>query len=133
MVDRYQRQVDSIGDRLGGVGADEERSCQAGAGGHRHRVDTLQGTTGALQRLLQDGHDRLHMLARGELRHHATVASVELHLRGDDAGQNLPPIADDGGGRLVAGSLNAEDVQATVSGRAAIRRAAQLGISFPLW
>jgi hypothetical protein len=132
VVDRQKGDVAGVGDRLGGVGADQQRPRQAGAGGHRHGVDVAQGAAGAVQRLVQDGDDRLDVLARGELRHDAAVAGVQLDLGGDDAGEQPAAVADDGGCGLVAGGLDAEDVQAAVSGRAATRRAAQWGIPLAL-
>lgn len=57
---------------------------------------------------------------------------MQLYLGGDDAGEQVSPVADDGGGRLVAGGLDAEDVQEAPSGRAAMRMAAQWGISLLL-
>jgi hypothetical protein len=72
------------------------------------------------------------VLAGGELRHDAAVEGVQLDLGGDDAGEQAAAVADDGGGGLVAGGLDAEEVQAAVSGRAATRRAAQWDIPLAL-
>ena len=47
---------------------------------------------------------------RGDFRHHAAEAAVQIVLRGHDRGQHLQPIGDDRRGRFVAGGFEGEDV-----------------------
>ena len=49
------------------------------------------------------------MLAAGELRDDAAVEGVEVDLAGNDGGEGVGAMADDGGGGLVAGGFDAED------------------------
>ena len=49
------------------------------------------------------------VLAAGELGDDPAVEGVEVDLAGDDGGESLGAVADDGSGGLVAGGLDAED------------------------
>ena len=96
--------------------------------------------TGGILRALKGAHESLRDWNRRSLKQHRVAAGVScLALRGGAPGCNAylgqvapAAVADDGGCGLVAGGLNAEDVQAAVSGRAATRRAAQWGIPLAL-
>ena len=55
------------------------------------------------------------MLARGELGHDAAVRGVDLVLGQDDVAQDLVPVRQDGGRRLVAGRFDAQDVHGSPS------------------
>ena len=56
------------------------------------------------------------MRSRGDLRHDAAEAPVQLVLRGDDRGEHRQLVGDHGRRRLVAGGLDREDVQGITSG-----------------
>ena len=44
-----------------------------------------------------------------EFRHHPAVTGMLVDLRGDHVGQDLPTVANDGGGSFVTGRFDAED------------------------
>jgi len=64
----------------------------------------------SLRALLDDRRDRAKVLARGELRDDAAVGRVQLNLARNNGGSRRAAIADDGGGRFVAGGFDREDV-----------------------
>jgi hypothetical protein len=49
--------------------------------------------------------------AGGELGDDAAMGGVERDLRGDDRGDDLPPVAEDRGRGLVAAGLDGQEVQ----------------------
>ena len=61
------------------------------------------------QRLLDDGGDRLDMMAGGDLRHDAAILGVALDLRCHHGGSNVGAILEQRRGGLVAGALDPED------------------------
>lgn len=67
-----------------------------------------QGNACLLHRFLQHDGNRLHMLARSDLRHDAAEALVDVDLAGDLIRQHFAPAANDGHGRLVAACLDRE-------------------------
>ena len=68
---------------------------------------------GVLERAGDQSVDDLHMGPRGDLRHHAAIARVfgdlAQHLVGQDFAASVEAAADNGGGGLVAGRLDAEN------------------------
>jgi hypothetical protein len=108
VVDGDQRQPAGRGQRLGGGDADEQRAHEAGALGDRDAVDAVEGRLRLRQRVVDDRVDELEVVARRDLRHHAAEAVVDA-LGGDDVGEYLAAVADDGGTGVVAGSLERED------------------------
>ena len=109
MVDRHEREAARPGDRLRGREADEQRADETGALGDGDPADVVEAPPRVVERRAQDRRNELEVPSRGDLRHHAAVPRVELGLRGDDRGEQLAVLGDDGGGRLVAGRLEAED------------------------
>ncbi len=63
------------------------------------------------ERLVDDGQDPLDVRPRGDLRHDAAEAAVQLVLGGHDAAENLQGVGDDRRGRFVAGGLQEEEVR----------------------
>jgi hypothetical protein len=61
-----------------------------------------------LEGVVDDRVDELEVVARGDLRHHAAEAVVDA-LGGDDVGEDLAAVGDDGGAGVVAGGLERED------------------------
>jgi hypothetical protein len=59
--------------------------------------------------LLDDRHDLVQMLARGELRHDDAETLVRYYLRGDNGRDQPAPVAYDRRRRLGAGAFDAED------------------------
>jgi len=108
VVDRDQRQPPRGGNRLGGAEADQEGADQAGAGGHRDRLDVLQRNARFRQRCLDHRHRQLQMVARSHLGDDAAEAGVRLVLRGDHVGEDARPV-DDGSAGVIAGGLDREN------------------------
>jgi len=109
VVDRSEGQPPRPGERLRRRQPDEERADQPRALRDRDPFDPVEPDPGLAERLAQDGRNELEMSSRRDLRHDAAVLRVQLRLRGDDVGQDLAVVRDDGRGRLVAGRLEAED------------------------
>ena len=109
VVDRDQRLVCRIGQRLGRAHADEQRAHQARAIGHSNRIDVRQGHVRLLQAFIHHRIDALHVLARGNLRHHAAVHRMQRNLRRNDRGDDLAAVADDRRRRLVTAGFNRKD------------------------
>ncbi len=102
MVDAHQRQAAPQGDALGGVDAHQQRPRQPRPVGHGHRVRVIVAHVGLPHRLLNHGNDGLDVGAGSDLGKDAAVLGVQIHLRGDDVGEDAPPVLDHGGGRFVA-------------------------------
>ena len=93
-----------------------ERTNKAGACGDAHGREVGRGQrvaaevrAGLCHGLLVDAHDRLDMLAAGNLGHHTAKARVEVDGGGDHARAHGAVRVHHGHGRLVAGGLDRED------------------------
>ena len=102
-------QAASEGERLGGVQPDQERAGQPRTSGDRDGRQVGPAYPGFGERPPDGRHDGEEVLARGDFRHDAAEAGVDLHLRGDDVGERPAPAGDDRRRRLVAGALDPED------------------------
>ncbi len=109
VVDGDEGFVEAEGEGLGVGDADEQGPGEAGAGGDGDGVEVGEGEVGAGEGFADDEDDVAEMLAGGEFGDNSAVVGVELHLGGDDVGEGVGAAADDGGGGLVAGGLDAED------------------------
>ena len=109
VVDRSEWQPPRPGERLRRRQSDEERADQPWALRDRDPFDPVEPDPGLAERLAQDGRDELEVPPRSDLGHDASVLRVQLRLGGDDVGQDLAVVRDDGGRRLVAGRLEPED------------------------
>ena len=74
--------------------------------GHGNRINVLPRQLRSLEGLICQRVDRLNVLPRGDLRHHAAVKLVDLDLRSDAVGQNFTSITHDGDGSFVAGGFH---------------------------
>ena len=92
--------------------ADEQRADEPRPLRHRDRREVGEARLRFRHRRLDDRHDRLEVVARGELRHDAAVGGVDRGLARDDVREDAPAVLDDRGRGLVAGGLDAEDAQA---------------------
>jgi len=108
MVDRDERHVPRVGERLGCRETDEQRADQPRAHGRRYGGDVVPPAVGDAERLGDHSRQQLSVPARGDLGHDATELRVQLVLRRDDRGTH-PSVLDDGGARVVARGLDAED------------------------
>ncbi len=97
VVHADQRQVVRDAQRLGEVHADQQRADQAGAAGHRHRVEVVPVRTGLVSSArLQGRDDPAQLLARGHLRHDPAGGGVQRDLASPpgsprSAGRRRPP------------------------------------------
>ena len=100
-------------DRLAGDQPDDEAADQPGTGRRRDRIEVAKADARLAHRLARDEVEALDVGARGDLRHHAPVGPVPLPLRAHDVRQDAPAAVgrapDDGGRRLVAARLEAEN------------------------
>jgi hypothetical protein len=67
------------------------------------------GGVGLLQGFGDDGGEGFEVGAGSDFRDDAAEFLVEVDLGGDDAGEDVNAIADNGGGGFVAGGFDAED------------------------
>ena len=102
MMHRHQRQSGRKRQRLGAADADQQRADQPRPIGHGNGVYLRQGQIRLLQRARHHRVHRLHMLARGNLRHDPAVKRVRFHLRGHHIGQDASSVFDHRRRGLVA-------------------------------
>ena len=120
VVDRDQREPARGGQPLRRRHADEQRADQAGALGHRHRVDVAEIGPRAGERVVHHRVDELEVVARGDLRHHPAEAVVHA-LRGHDVGEDLP------GAVTTAAQVSSQEVSSARIVARARRRARRRG------
>ena len=110
MVHRDQWLVESKSQRLGIADADQQCAGESRPLGHGNGVDGLISLSSIGQRLADHRHDRAQMLAGRQFGHDSAVWLVGGDLREHNVGNNLLTRAHHGGGSLVAGAFDAEDV-----------------------
>ena len=106
VVDRDEGPVQSQGRALGEVHPHQQCADEPGAVGHRHRVDLGLAEPRVRQGLVRQSGNGLHVLAGGDLRHHAAVDGVHVRLGQDGVAEDLPSVPDHRRRRLVAGGFN---------------------------
>ena len=77
---------------------------------HGDAADVGEGDLRLAQGVIDDGEEPLEMGASGDLRDDAAESRVQVGLRGDDAREDARLISEDGGGGLVAGRFDGEEV-----------------------
>lgn len=96
------------GDGLGDVHPHQEGAGETRSNGNGNAIKVAPAGLG---HGLFDNGDRGHqVLAGGNLGDDATVSGMNVHLRGDDVGEDLPPVLDNGGCCFVAGGLDAKEL-----------------------
>ena len=115
MVDGDQRHAQRIGGGLGKADAHQHRADQPRRVGDSHSVDVLLRQPCVGECLVRQGSDGLHMLAGGDLRHHAAVQGVHVRLRQYGVGQHLPSVPHHRHSRFVAGGFKSQYVHACAS------------------
>ena len=125
MIDRHQRDAAGVAEPLHAVHAGQQRAYQPGAVGHGQRIHVGKRHVRLFQRLIHHPVARIHVSAAGDLRHHAAIQGVGIRLRKNHAGNDLPPVFDDGGGSLVAAGFHGQNAH----GRLLPQRV-QLGLHF---
>jgi hypothetical protein len=95
--------------------ADQQGTDQTRPLRHRDRVKVVPAGAAIRERALDDAADVAHVLARRELRHHAAPFAMDVDLRRDDVGSDLPAVLSVGaaldqcGRGLVARGFNPQD------------------------
>ena len=105
VVDGDQGHPQTVGHRLGEGHPHQQRPDEAGGVGHGHGVDVLPGDARLADGLVGQAGDGLHMLAGGDLGHHAAVDGVHVRRGGDDRGQDGAAVLYHSGGGLVTGGF----------------------------
>ncbi len=108
VVNAHQGQSTCEGDHLRRGQPHQERPLEARAGRGRHGIDPIKADAGIRHRGREDRTDALHMVARGDLRHHSTETRMYVHLRSDDIREDATTVLHHGGGGLIAARLNTE-------------------------
>ena len=109
VVDADQWQAAAQCQPFGGVDPNHQRAGQARAARHGDGVQVPQAGVSLLQGSLNDRVDGADMLARSDLWENPAKLGVQVHLRGDQARKDHPPILHDRGCRLVARAFDAQD------------------------
>src|SRR5690348_2176015 len=89
--------------------ADKERADEARTLRHADCINVSKRDSGLRGGFADHGDDLAKMFTRGKLRHHAAILAMDVHLRCDDARQDLYAVDDDCGGRLIAGGFDSEN------------------------
>ncbi len=76
---------------------------------HSNRIQILKPNARTAHRLTHHRHDVAQMLARGQLRNHAAVVRMQVHLRGNNVRQRLRTTAHHCRRRLIARALDAQN------------------------
>ena len=115
VMHRHERHAEPQRREFREVHPDKHRADQPRRIRHGHGVDVAARKLCLLQRLIREAVDGLDVLARRDLRHHAAIQFMQLHLRGDAVRQHLAPVAHDGNRRFVAGRFDCQNVHAVKS------------------
>jgi len=109
MIDGDKRLADGHGQDFAVGDADKQRADESRTARHGDGVEVVQREAGLLEGFADDGNDLAEMFAGGKLRNYSTVLCVQVDLRGDNVGKDLPAVGDNRGGGFVAGRFDAED------------------------
>ena len=110
MVHRDQRHSQPVCHGLGEAQPHQHRADQPWGIGDCHSVDILPGAVCLGQSLLRQGGDDLHVLAGGDLRHHAAVKGVHIRLGGNHIREHSAAVLHHRHGSLVTGGLKCKDL-----------------------
>ena len=80
MVDRDGRDPQCVGQAAPQRRAGQQGADQTGARGVGHAIQLACRGVGLCKCLTDKGKQPLHMVARGQFRHHAAVQPVQVHL-----------------------------------------------------
>ena len=83
----------------------QQSADQTGPAGDGDGVYVGEGQARVSQRRFHHGPHLIHMVAAGQLRHHAAELAVDGYLGVDGVREHLPPVSHHGGGGLVTGGL----------------------------
>ena len=109
VVDGDERFIQGGRESLAVGDAYEERADEAWALGDRDGVYVGELQIGLREGFADYWDDLAEVFAGGEFGDDAAVFLVDVDLRGDDVGEDVEAVGDDGGGGFVAGGFDAED------------------------
>jgi len=89
--------------------ADHQRASQPRSTGNRNGIDIGQAHVSLLQRLIENGVDGAHVLARSDFGEDAAIFLMNGNLGGDHVREHDAAVFDDGGSSLVAGGFDAKN------------------------
>ena len=113
VIDGDQRFIERESQRLGVSDSDQQGAGQPRPLGHGQGVNGLISLSGVSQCFANHRHNRLQMLARSQLRHHAAIGLVGGDLRKHHVRDDFFSRIHDRCSRLIAGAFNAENVGAS--------------------
>ena len=120
VVDGDEGQVAHGGDGLGGHDADDHAADQARPAGRGDAVQLVEGQAGIGHGAGDQAVEMFQMGTRRDFRDDAAIGAMVGKLGQHDIGQDLPPVGDHGGGRLVATRFDTENDH--FSSRSSVRR-----------
>ena len=115
MVYRDQGHTQAVSHALGKAHRHQHRADKARGVGHGHRVNVLFRKARVGEGPIRQAGNGLHMLARGNLRHHAAIEGVHIRLGEDGIGEHCAPIPHHRHGGLVAGGFKGQNIHASAS------------------
>ena len=108
MVHRHRRQAPAVGQAAADAGAHQQRPGQPRAGGERHTVELLRGSAGLAHHLAHQRQQPAHMVAAGQLRHHAAVGGMHVDLAVQRLAEQALFGVEDGHAGLVTAGFDAQ-------------------------
>ena len=102
------------GDGLGRDRADHHAANQPRPAGGGHRVDLVNADICSAKCRRDHLVNSVKMRAGGDFRHHTAMRRVNLHLRGNLAGQNGAVAAHHGGSGFITAAFDAKDQEGVV-------------------
>ena len=109
MVNRDNRNPEGLSEGFSGCHSDEQSTEKAGAVCDTNRSDVLKREVCFRQRLPDNRNQQLNVAPRCKLGHNAAIASMLIHLTGDDGAQQLAAILHNRTRCLITARLNPED------------------------
>ena len=114
MIDRNQRLIHRVSQRLCPAHAGQKRAHETRPEGHAHRVNIRKRKSRLLQRAIQKRVERLHVHSGSDLGHHAAVQRVGVHLRRDFSRQHAAAVLHNRNRGFVARRFHRENARVSL-------------------
>jgi hypothetical protein len=111
MIDGDERLVGSEGQGFCVADSDQQCAGESWTLGDGDSVELIERHIGLAQRSANDGNDVAQVLARSEFRHYSAERLMRGDLRSDHRRDEALAALDDGSGRLIARTLDGQDVR----------------------
>src|ERR1700722_19411584 len=111
MIDRYKWLANFARQHLPIRQADKKRAHESRSVRYTDGVNIRKSKLSLREGFTNHRNDLTQVLARSQSRHNAAVLAMNVHLRSNDAGQDLPAIGYDSSRGLITGGLNAKDTR----------------------